>query len=116
MRISDWSSDVCSSDLMSGKGHIVGQNNIAAELAIMRQMHISHDPVIVSHAGDTDILAGSDIESNEFAYRVAIADFQPRRFAGVFFVLRCSADRCKLKNRVVATDTDRKSTRLNSSH
>jgi hypothetical protein len=61
---------------------------VIADLAIVRYMHISHDPVVVAHACHTDILRSTNIESAGFAYGVVVADFQPGRFVRIFFVLR----------------------------
>ena len=79
---------------------IVGKNRMVADLAIMRQMHISHDPVAVANAGGTRILDGSAIEGAEFTYGVVVADFQTGWLPAIFFVLWCPAYGTKLVNRI----------------
>src|SRR5690606_29093325 len=41
---------------MTGKLHAVGENGVRAHLAVMRNMHVGHDPVVVAHARHTDVL------------------------------------------------------------
>ena len=48
---------------MSGKLRTIGKSNVVAYLAIMRYMHISHDPVVITHARHANILHCADVES-----------------------------------------------------
>src|SRR5665647_1574787 len=70
----------------------------------MRQMHISHDPVVITQARHADILSSTQVEGAEFAYGVVVADFQPCRFIRIFLVLRYFTQRTKLKNTIVSAD------------
>src|SRR5450830_107728 len=83
------------------QGGIVGQDNIVTELAIMGDMYISHDPVIIANARNVGVLGSAQIKGDKFANSIAIADFQPGWFAGIFFVLRGSTQRAELENLVV---------------
>src|SRR5690606_13248564 len=88
---------------MSGQSDVVGQDDIAAQLTIMRYVYVRHDPIVVANASHASILTSTDIESHEFAYRIAIANFQARSFTCVFLVLWRRTDRRKVDNRIVAT-------------
>src|SRR3546814_18852920 len=123
MRISDWSSDVCSSDLragapyhgvradayelmhggqaaqygpvadmdMSRQLHAVGDDGMATYLAIVRDMHIGHDPVVVFQAGHAHVLRGTGVAGDVFAHHIAITAFKTRGFALIFFYFRPAA-------------------------
>jgi hypothetical protein len=67
-------------------------------------MHIGHDPVIATHARYAGILRSTAIECAKLANRVVITNFQPRRLAGEFLVLRNFTQRRELKNPVVGTN------------
>jgi hypothetical protein len=73
--------------------------------AIMRQMHVGHDPIVVAQPRYTGVLHGSAIKRAKFAYRVAVTDFEARRLAGVFLVLGFGTQRDELEYPVIASDT-----------
>ncbi len=84
---------------------VVGQDRVVADLAIVRDVHIGHDPVVVAHARHAAVsCARADIEGAELADRVAVADHQLARLARVFLVLRNRAERVELEDAVVAAD------------
>ncbi len=83
---------------------IIGENRVMTDLAVMGKVHIRHDPVVVTDSGDTDILRGTAIQGAELADGVVVADFQPGRLAGIFFVLRRRADGTKLVNHIARAD------------
>ncbi len=89
---------------MARQLRVVGKHGAAADLAIMRNMHIGHDPVVVAEAGDPDILRGAGVEAAEFTNRVAVADLQAGRLAAILLVLRHFAQRTERVDAVVATD------------
>jgi uncharacterized protein (DUF2336 family) len=86
---------------MAGELGVVGEDGTVADLAIMRQMHIGHDPVVVAQASDAGILRGAAIEGAELPDRVA-SPISVGRFAGVFLVLRLFADGAELEDAIVA--------------
>ena len=53
----------------------------------MRDMHIGHDPVIVTQPGNPLILDSTAVYSHELADGIAVTDFQPGRLARVFLAL-----------------------------
>ena len=67
--------------------------------AVVRQVHIGHDPVVVAHARDAHVLRGAGVEGAELADRVVIADLEPGRLAAVLLVLRHLAQRHELERR-----------------
>src|SRR5690625_2904331 len=66
----------------------VRHNGVATNLAIVGDMNISHNPVIVRHPGGTHILYSAGIDGDIFPYHVAVADGQVSCFALIFFILR----------------------------
>ena len=86
---------------MAGQRRTVGHDGVVADLAVVRHMHIGHDPVVAADAGDAGILRGAQVEGAEFAYGVVVADLKARRFACVFLVLRDLAERAELKDAVM---------------
>ncbi|MNR10881.1 hypothetical protein D3C85_1271540 [compost metagenome] len=86
---------------VAGQRRVVGEDGVVADLAVVRQMDIGHDPVVVADAGHAAILRGADVEGAEFADGVVVADFQPCRLARVLLVLRHRTQRTELENAVV---------------
>jgi hypothetical protein len=70
-------------------------------LAVVRNMHVSHDPVLITHARDANIAGAADVQGAELSDGVAIANVQFAGFACIFFVLRNSTYRVELENLVV---------------
>src|SRR3546814_1352125 len=107
MRISDWSSDVCSSDLLARTGrretqHMFG--TIVAQIALREVA--KNDAIVAEH-----------LDPPHFAFA------RPARRTISFGLLRflCAPDRHANRDddpghRARHRDEDRKSTRLNSSH
>src|SRR3546814_5295189 len=107
MRTSDWSSDVCSSDLNAATSSVAGW---VRRLAAGRGIHILN-VVRAAQRGD-----GPDIfltDGDDLADRViAIAGRQPK---GALDAVAGTATG-RLARCLAANGPDRKSTRLNSSH
>ena len=89
---------------MPGQRGAVGKDGLVGDVAVVRDVHVGHDPVVVADAGHPAALYGARIEGAELADGVAVADFQPRRLAGIFLVLRHLAQRAELEDVVVAPD------------
>lgn len=89
---------------MARKLGVVRKDRVAAYLAIVRQMDVSHDPVVVPDGGHSTILHGADVHGAELADGVAIAKNQLARFAAVLFVLGNAAERCVPEDAVVLPD------------
>ena len=89
---------------MPGNLRVVGENRVIAHLAVMRHVHVGHDPVVVADPGNARILRRTAVQRAKLAYGVVIADFKTRRFVLVFFVLRRLADGTELKEHVAGAD------------
>ncbi len=83
---------------------VVGKNGVAADLAIVRQVHISHEQVVVADARDAATGDRARIEGTELADGIAIADDQLRGLTRVLLVLRGSAQRGVVVDGVVAAN------------
>src|SRR3546814_4139723 len=112
MRISDWSSDVCSSDLLDGKGGLRAAENVVA-----RRVRDGRRWVVVStpRSGWTDC-AGE--RGPGLAIWLALAEWMPHAFAdhSLLFVCNSGHEYENLGASHIVEKVDRKSTRLNSSH
>jgi len=83
---------------------VVGKNGVAAHLAVMRQVDIGHDPVVVPDPRDARIPRRPDVEGAELAHRVAVADAQLAGLPGIFLVLGNRAQGVELEDAVVLAD------------
>ena len=86
---------------------VVGEDRMVAHDAIMSDMGIGHDPVVVADERDARILDRPAIDRRVLANRIAIADLEPGILAVVFLVLRVVANRRERKDVVIATDRRR---------
>ena len=89
---------------VSGELGAVGDGGFVAHHAVVRHVHVSHDPVLVADRGHTPIPHGAAIETAILANGVAITDREARRFTLIFFVLIGFTQRDKMKNAIVAAD------------
>src|SRR3546814_2915270 len=103
MRISDWSSDVCSSDLVAlPQGRAADDQRMADAPGV--EIGAEVDLVIGGFIGDEALVAAT-------ADRQVIADRDGERLAG-----GGRADALRASTAGIGIEADRKSTRLNSSH
>ena len=84
---------------------LVGQDGVAADLAVVRDVHVGHDPVVVADARDARVLHGAAVEGAELADGVAVADLAARSARRAYF-LSCGAAPigAELEDAVVAAD------------
>ena len=92
---------------VAGQRRGVGENRVVADHAIMGDVHVGHQPVVVADAGHPAAFLGAAIEGDEFADHVAVANLQARLFTVEFLVLRRRAERGELPDPVVAADPGR---------
>src|SRR5450830_10021 len=87
-------------------GHlgIVREDCVAAHHAVVRQVDVGRNPVVVAQLRHALVLHRAQVEGAEFAHRVAVAHFQAGRLAVPLLVLRWRADRRELEELVVAAD------------
>src|SRR3546814_7780190 len=107
MRISDWSSDVCSSDLVLGGWHL-RQRRRAEVVDVVAALLRARDAVELAHvrvARDADHPA-DPLVADEVEQLGALGEVHAPGIAALLV----------LRARPATADRDRKSTRLNSSH
>jgi hypothetical protein len=89
---------------VAGQGSIIGKNGVTANLAIVSNVHVGHDPVVVADPGYAAILHRAATEGAVFTDHIVIAYFQGGGLAGVFFVLGITTDGSEGIDLVVATN------------
>jgi hypothetical protein len=55
---------------MSGQGGIVGKNCVTTDVTVMRNVDVSHDPIIATNLRSTVIVDNTQIDSAKLAHRV----------------------------------------------
>ena len=83
---------------VAGQLRIAGQNGLVADLTIMRDVHITHNPVVGPNGGDALVLSGTDMKADKLANRIAVTNFQTRGFTTVFLVLGDTTKRSIMMN------------------
>ncbi len=83
----------------------VGKNGVAADRAIVRQVYVSHDPVVIAKPGNARVLRRTRVERTKLPYGVAVPDLERRGFAGVLLVLRNLAQYDVVRDAVSGADT-----------
>src|SRR5690606_21764216 len=68
---------------------------MTGDLAIVRNMHIRHDPVVIAHASHADILGRTGIDRDVLTHHVSVTDLEPGGLSLVLFVLRHATNRTK---------------------
>ena len=77
---------------MPGQGGAVGENGIVAHHAVVGDMHIGHDPVVITDVGNALVLHRATTDGAVLADHIAIADLQASILALEFLVLGITAD------------------------
>ena len=73
---------------MTSKQSAVGDDNIVAELAIVGNVHVSHQEVVVADAGDPVFFDGAPIDGYTFAEGIPVAYLNASVSTGVTDILR----------------------------
>ncbi len=79
---------------------VARENDVAADVAVVPQVHVRHDPVVVADRRDARVLHRARMDCGELANRVAIADHEPGGLVFVLHVLRSATDRRIVTNAV----------------
>src|SRR6185437_109330 len=66
---------------MARERGIVGEDGVAADVAVVRNVRVGHDPVVVADAGGVAAFGGAAVDRDEFMEGVAVADLEPAVFA-----------------------------------
>ena len=77
---------------VAGEGGAVGEHDLVADHAVVRDVRVGHEQVVVADAVTPLSWRGAAIDGAALAEHVAVADLQARRLAVVLLVLRRIAD------------------------
>src|SRR5436190_15211904 len=91
-------------DDVAGELAGVGENGLVADLAVVREVHVGHDPVLVAQPRDAGIERRAAVDGHVLADGVVVADLHAGVLAGVFLVLRRRAKRGEVEDLVAAAD------------
>jgi hypothetical protein len=94
---------------MTRKGRGICKNSMITYLAIVGNMDIGHDPIIVSKTSEPSPLDSTAIDSAILANGVTVANMKLCWFAPVFLILRIITNRGKLKDMIIASNPSRPS-------
>ena len=83
---------------------VTRENRIVTNLAIMRNVHISHDPIVITNAGDALILRCTRMNSSELTNRIAITNNELGRLATVFHILGGATDGSEVCKNILFTN------------
>ncbi len=61
---------------VAGERGVVGHDDAVPDLAIMGDVYVSHDPIVVADTGDATAMLGAAIEGAILSYRVAVTYLQ----------------------------------------
>src|SRR5690606_20416568 len=89
---------------VAGQLDAVGYYRVMPDLAVVRNVRVRHDPVVVAHPGDADVLRRAGIDGHVLADRIAVADLEPCGLTAVLLVLRDPAYGAKTVEIIVGTD------------
>ena len=87
-----------------GQQRAVGDDDVAAQLAIVSDVAASHEEVVVADGGDAFLLFGGAVDRHAFANDVVVADDDFRVAAAVGDVLRLAAEDHVRIDVIVAAD------------
>src|SRR5262249_18425708 len=83
----------------------VREDRVIADLAVVGDVHVSHEPVVAADARDARVLRGAAVERAELADGIAVSDLQAGRLARVLLVLGPAAQRAVREDAVVPADS-----------
>src|SRR6185369_3851406 len=72
---------------VTGERRSVAEDDIAADVAIVRNMRMSHEQVVRANLGQASATVSSAVQRREFAKRIALARDKTRWLAGILEVL-----------------------------
>ena len=78
---------------MAAERRVVDENDVVADLAVMRDMGANHQETMIADSGDHTAALGAGVDGHMLADRIVMADLERRGFTLVFQILRLEADR-----------------------
>src|SRR5699024_5416173 len=91
-------------DHVAGQGGAIGKGGVRAHLAVVGDVAVGHQPVVVADAGHANVVGGDAVDGHILADGVVTADLHGGVFAVVFLVLWSFTDGRKLVDAAVAAD------------
>src|SRR4029077_11304764 len=91
-------------DDVTGKLGAVGEDRLVADLAVVREVDVGHDPVFVADARDAGVLHRAAVDRHVLADGVVVADLDAGGLALVFLVLRRRANGGEVEDAVAPPD------------
>ena len=85
----------------------VRHDDVTPNLAIVRNVRISHDQVVIADARASSALHRPAVDGGKLANHVLVANLQPCRFARIGNVLRRQANRSEREESVIRADSSR---------
>ena len=79
-------------DDVAGESRAIDENCVAADLAVVADVGVGHDQIVIAHAGDAAALHGAAADGAKFAKGVAVTDFERDALARIGEVLRIATD------------------------
>src|SRR6185437_10683744 len=92
---------------VTGERDAVGEDRVASHHAVVRDVRIGYEEIVVADAGDALVVDRAAVERAAFAKDIAVADLEAGRLTGVFLVLRRIAQRSELIDPVARADRGR---------
>ena len=82
----------------------VGQDDVVADHAIMRDVGVGHDERVIADASEASAFGRAAIDGDKFADSVVVADFEARGFVFVAQVLRGESDGGEREEAIAGAD------------
>ena len=82
----------------------VGENRLVPDMAVMRDVRVGHEEIVVADLGDSSTAGRAAMDRDELSNDVAAADLEPRQLAAELQVLRDQADGGHRENLVFVAD------------
>src|SRR5579883_317996 len=89
------------------QGDAVGEDRVASHEAVVRDMRVGHEEIIIADAGDALVVHGAAVDRAALAKDVAVTDLEASRLAPIFLVLWRISDGGERVNPVLGTDRGR---------
>src|SRR5476651_1420198 len=96
--------EIVNRDVPAKRG-VIGKNAAIADHAVMGDVSIHHQQIIIADTGDFSALSGAAVNGHTLANTVAMADFNPGRFTSILQVLIHFADSGELIDLIIFTDS-----------
>jgi hypothetical protein len=83
---------------MTSNLRVARKNSVVANLAIVCNMHICHDPIVITQPRNAIVLRRTSVNGGELSNGIAITDLQAGWFTALFHVLWRATNGSKMGN------------------